>query len=84
MQDKSASEVFAENLAAVILDRGLTVQSVADCVGVNRTFISQIIHKHNSPTVKTVEKLSKALHVPLTEMFNPNFDAAHWHVEHGA
>ena len=41
MQDKSASVVFAENLAAVILERKLTVQSVADSAGVKRTFVLQ-------------------------------------------
>lgn len=48
-------------------EKGLTLQQVAECMGVNRVSLSNSIN--GNPTIGTLEKIATALNVDITELF---------------
>lgn len=51
----------------VIKDKGLTIQSLADRMGINRVNLSSSIN--GNPTIETLGKIADALNVPVSELF---------------
>ncbi|MDH6356265.1 helix-turn-helix transcriptional regulator [Parabacteroides sp. PF5-9] len=51
----------------VIKDRGMTIQSLADKMGINRVNLSSSIN--GNPTIETLGKIASALEVPVTDLF---------------
>lgn len=51
----------------VIQEKGLTINKVAELMGVNRVSLSTAIN--GNPTLETLEKIANALGVPLSELF---------------
>lgn len=51
----------------VIQEKGLTINKVAELIGVNRVSLSSAIN--GNPTVETLEKIANALGVPVAELF---------------
>ena len=51
----------------VIQEKGLTINKVAELIGVNRVSLSSAIN--GNPTVETLEKIANALGVPVSELF---------------
>lgn len=51
----------------VIKEKGLTIQSLADTMGINRVNLSSSIN--GNPTVETLQKIADALNVPISELF---------------
>jgi len=51
----------------VIKEKGLTIQSLADTMGINRVNLSSSIN--GNPTVETLQKIADALGVPISELF---------------
>lgn len=51
----------------VIKEKGLTIQSLADQMGINRVNLSSSIN--GNPTVETLGKIADALNVPISDLF---------------
>lgn len=51
----------------VIKEKGLTIQSLADQMGINRVNLSSSIN--GNPTVETLGKIADALQVPISDLF---------------
>ena len=51
----------------VIKEKGMTVQTLADKMGINRVGLSN--HINGNPSVAVLEKIAAALEVPIQELF---------------
>ena len=51
----------------VIKEKGLTIQALADQMGINRVNLSSSIN--GNPTIETLEKIALALNVHISELF---------------
>lgn len=51
----------------VIKEKGLTVQEVADKMGINRVGLSN--HINGNPSVEILQRIADALEVDITELF---------------
>ena len=51
----------------IIKEKGMTVQTLADKMGINRVGLSN--HINGNPSVAVLEKISAALEVPIQELF---------------
>lgn len=51
----------------VIKEKGMTVQTLADKMGINRVGLSN--HINGNPSVAILEKIATALEVPIQELF---------------
>lgn len=60
---------MALNIKKVIKDRGLTVQEVADNMGITRIGLSQ--HINGNPSVEVLERIAKAIGCDISELFEP-------------
>ena len=49
--------------------RGLTQEALAETVNVNRAYIGHIEQGRRTPSVKMLQKIAKALNVPVSELF---------------
>lgn len=59
----------------IIKEKGLTIQEVADKIGVNRVTLSNSIN--GNPTVETLNKIAGVIGCPVTELFEqPKTDTA--------
>lgn len=54
----------------VIQEKGLTINRVAELMGVNRVSLSTAIN--GNPTIETLEKIARALNVEVWELFTPS------------
>jgi DNA-binding XRE family transcriptional regulator len=50
-------------------ERRLTQEELAEKVGLHYTTISRIETGHSNPPVQTINKIAKALKVPMSEIF---------------
>jgi len=53
----------------VIKEKGLTVQVVAERMGINRVGLSN--HINGNPSVEVLQRIANALEVDITELFVP-------------
>ena len=65
----SISDLLAAKIKALRQERGLTQEELALRADVNKSFMGEIERGIASPTIKTIEKISKALDVPIAEIF---------------
>ena len=56
----------------VIKEKGMTVQTLADKMGINRVGLSN--HINGNPSVAVLEKIAAALKVPIQELFEKDFN----------
>ncbi|MBU2574625.1 MAG: helix-turn-helix domain-containing protein [Elusimicrobia bacterium] len=60
---------------------GLTLEKLAELAGISTSFLAYIETKGRKASLKTVEKLAKALRIPIAELFKtipgPEKDAVH-------
>ena len=54
-------------MALRIKEKGMTVQTLADKMGINRVGLSN--HINGNPSVAVLEKIAAALEVPIQELF---------------
>ena len=54
----------------VIKEKGLTVQTLAERMGINRVGLSN--HINGNPSVAVLEKIAAALEVPIQDLFARN------------
>ena len=61
------AQTFGQNVRRVRLERGLTLEALADEVGLAYTYVGQIERGQRNPTLGVVEKIALALQSdPLT------------------
>ena len=58
---------MALRIKEVIKEKGMTVQTLADKMGINRVGLSN--HINGNPSVAVLEKISTALNVPIWQLF---------------
>jgi transcriptional regulator with XRE-family HTH domain len=57
----------AQNVRRLRKQRGLTQEELADLAGLNRNYVGMVEREEHSPTVDTLEALSRALRVEPDE-----------------
>lgn len=61
-------------------EAGINQTELADKIGVSRVGLSKAIN--GNPTIDTLERISTALNVPITDLFTSNFQELCGHVEY--
>ena len=64
---------FAQNIKTALKSERLSVQELSDRCGLDRSYLSRLIHDHHSPSLQMVEKIATALNVQPFEMLVPDF-----------
>ena len=58
---KSLQIQIGERIKAILEEKGLKQQELADSAGMTKSYLSRIIHGTENITVQTIENLEKAL-----------------------
>ena len=61
MKKLSPMKRFVENVERIRTDKGLSIQSLADAIAMDRGQLSRILSGTNSPTLETMERIAKGL-----------------------
>lgn len=69
MKKSSAMKRFVENAERIRLERGLSIQALADEIGMVRPQLSRILSGVHSPTLETMERIAKGLKCDVAEFF---------------
>lgn len=67
--DKNAREVLAKRVRERRAALGWSQDDLADIAGLHRTYIGSIERAEQSIGVDNIEKIAKALNVPISELF---------------
>jgi transcriptional regulator with XRE-family HTH domain len=59
---------FGANLRRLRRDKGISQEKLADLAGLHRTYVSSVERGERNVTLETVEKLAKALGVPMSKL----------------
>ncbi len=70
MRKSSAMKRFVENAERIRRERGLSIQSLADSIGMDRGQLSRILSGTNSPTLETMERIAKGLKCDVVDFLN--------------
>ena len=57
--------LIGERIKAILEEKGLKQQELADSAGMTKSYLSRVIHGTENITVKTIETLEKALKTPI-------------------
>ena len=52
---------ISQRIKAVLKEKGLKQQELADSAGMSKSYLSRILHGTINPTIETIEQLEKAL-----------------------
>lgn len=66
---KEDAKKLGENLKKIRTRKNVTQVEIANILGVDRSFVSNIENGKNNPTLSTIANLAKALQVPVDELF---------------
>lgn len=61
---------MALRIKEVVKEKGMTINSLAEKMGINRVGLSN--HINGNPSVEVLEKIANALEVNITELFTPS------------
>jgi transcriptional regulator with XRE-family HTH domain len=64
---KPLQKQVAERISAVLEEKGLKQQDLADSTGMTKSYVSQILHGTVNLTLETIELIEKALKAPIVE-----------------
>lgn len=64
-----ARELFARRVREVRTQRGLSQDDLAEIAGLHRTYIGTVERAEQSVGIDNIEKIAKALKVPIFELF---------------
>lgn len=70
MENKNLKIQFANNLKKIRKSRNLTQEELSELVGVDFRYISLLENAKNFPSSDLIEKLSDALRVSISELFD--------------
>lgn len=65
---KKAAAQFGANLNKIRRATGISQEELAKIVGVDKSYISNLEHGRNNPTLATLEKLANALRIPIADL----------------
>jgi transcriptional regulator with XRE-family HTH domain len=68
---KTTLEKFGEKVREERLKQGLSQEELASRAGVHRTYIGMIERAEKNVTLESIEKLSRALNVPIDYLMKP-------------
>lgn len=66
---KEDAKKLGENLKKIRTRRNVTQVEIANILGVDRSFVSNIENGKNNPTLSTITSLAKALKISVDELF---------------
>lgn len=61
---------LAANLRKLRQDKGMSQEAFADKAGLHRTYVSDIERAARNPTITVVDKIARALDVPLGRLLD--------------
>lgn len=70
MTEQAWLNLFGDNLASIMLEKGITQSQLAKRSGVSKTCINQYLSKRRMPSVKSIVNLSYALHVTCDDLLD--------------
>ena len=53
----------------LLKEKGITISDLADKIGTTQTSLSRALGENGNPTYETLNKISKALNVDMSELF---------------
>jgi transcriptional regulator with XRE-family HTH domain len=68
MKELSAMQRFVENAERIRESKGLSIQSLADSIGMLRPQLSNVLSGKNSPTLETMERIAAGLGVDVGDL----------------
>ncbi len=66
---KESAKKLGENLKKIRTRKNVSQVEIANILGVDRSFVSNIENGKNNPTLSTITNLAQALNVPVDELF---------------
>lgn len=66
---KEDAKKLGENLKKIRIKKNITQVEIANILGVNRSFVSNIENGKNNPTLATITGLANALKVSIEDLF---------------
>lgn len=66
---KEDAKKLGKNLKTLRTQKNITQVDIANTLGVDRSFVSNIENGKNNPTLSTIASLAKALKVSVVELF---------------
>jgi transcriptional regulator with XRE-family HTH domain len=66
------AQTFGANVRRLRLERGLSIEVLADEVGLAYTYVGQIERGTRNPTLAVVDRFAVALSVPPLDLLNSN------------
>ncbi len=66
---KEDARKLGQNLKKIRTQKNITQVEIANILGVDRSFVSNIENGKNNPTLSTIANLAKALKVTVDELF---------------
>lgn len=70
MTESSAMNRFTSNVEILRKQRGLSIQALADEIGMVRPQLSEILSGKNSPRLDTMERIARGLGVDVRELLS--------------
>jgi len=63
-------KIIAKNITRIRKEKGITQEALAYQAGLNRAYIGYIERGERKPTVETLDKIAKALKIPVSLILN--------------
>ena len=73
---KVSAEHFGKRMREIRVSKGISIQKVADDVGIQRNYVSQIEKGDKLPSTDTMIRIANALNVTMDLLFCDYLDAA--------
>jgi transcriptional regulator with XRE-family HTH domain len=67
--------IFSSNVRKYRLNQGLSQEALGDIAGIHRTYIGSVERGERNITIDVMEKISKALNVPIVDLLKESSDA---------
>lgn len=76
MKYYSVMDRFTHNAEKIRSERGMTIQSLADKIGMRRSQLSQLLSGKHSPSIETVERIAEGLECDISDLVEKIFEPA--------
>ncbi len=65
---KDSSKKLGENLKKIRINKNITQTELAEKLGVDKSFVSNLENGKNNPTLSTISNIAQALEVSVNEL----------------
>lgn len=69
LMSKDTQKIFIENLIRIRKNKQISQLMLAEKAGISSGIIGEIENGHRNPTLKTIDKIAKALNTPVYQFF---------------